>query len=354
MTAQHKKQLHAQQSVAELRSDPRCQARLGFTKEAVESYAAAYKDGATLPALEAFEVDGALLIVDGFHRLEAAKRAEVATLPVVVVGKGTMDDAIWEALGKNHNHGVRRSREDKRKAVQVALSNPAAAKMSNRKLAQYLDVSHTFVANERKMFDLCGNVARPEVEWARTLIAEFGIDRWRNRCEQDVADFEKNNPWTSSDPDNGVFSYAPHLQWMRMAFAFNRARFQIELAEGQPSFQFPLNVTLVACIIARACGFDPDERTWKQVGKGWSLDYDIPYDDASPRTVYRTQGGEPVVHNWGDDPKLDESRRLNQEIDLLEIRQGAPHRHIRLRSKCRDDGDWNYPDRNCKLDKAAS
>jgi hypothetical protein len=88
-------------------------------------------------------------VVDGFHRLEAAQRAEVATLPVEIIGKGSMVEAGWVALGKNHHHGVRRTREDKRKAVQMALANPAASKLSNRKLGKYLDVSHTFVANER-------------------------------------------------------------------------------------------------------------------------------------------------------------------------------------------------------------
>ena len=65
-----------EKAVADLRSHEDCQARLGLTEEAVKSYELAYKAGKSLPALEVFEVDGELIVVDGFHRLEAAKRAE--------------------------------------------------------------------------------------------------------------------------------------------------------------------------------------------------------------------------------------------------------------------------------------
>jgi len=89
-----------------------------------------------------------------------------------------MAEAEWAALGKNHNHAVRRTREDKRKAVQMALGNEAAAKLSNRKLAEYLEVSHTFVSNERKMWDLCGNVAIPEVRYARRTTTYTRAGHW--------------------------------------------------------------------------------------------------------------------------------------------------------------------------------
>jgi hypothetical protein len=61
---------------------------------------------------------------------------------------------------------------------QMALANTAAAKLSNRKLAEYLEVSHTFVANERKMWDLCGNVAIPEVRYARRTTTSTRAGHW--------------------------------------------------------------------------------------------------------------------------------------------------------------------------------
>jgi len=115
---------------------------------AISEYRAGYRAEENVPPLEVFEVEGELLIVDGFHRYEAAIRAGVATLPVNVVGEGTMGEAIREALRKNHRHGVRRTQADKRKAVEMALALNDG--MSNRAIKRLCGVSHTFVANVRK------------------------------------------------------------------------------------------------------------------------------------------------------------------------------------------------------------
>ena len=58
-----------------------------------------------------------------------------------------MAEAEWTALGKNHNHGVRRTQRGQAQGCpDGSRVIEAAAKMSNRKLAEYLEVSHTFVA----------------------------------------------------------------------------------------------------------------------------------------------------------------------------------------------------------------
>jgi hypothetical protein len=118
-------------------------------EQALEEYADAYRAGDTLPPLDVFEVEAELVIVDGFHRHEAARRAKVATLPVRTVGKGSMADAEWHALGSNQKHGLRRTREDKRRAVWLALD--LGDDRSNREIAKHIGVSHTFVANLRRV-----------------------------------------------------------------------------------------------------------------------------------------------------------------------------------------------------------
>jgi hypothetical protein len=134
--------------IADLVADDRCQARENMNWDAVGDYRAAYEAGESLPPLEVFGVKGKLIIVDGFHRCEAAIRAGVATLPVNMVGEGAMGDAIWEALRKNHHHGVQRTQADKRKAVRKALARDDSA--SDRAIAKHCGVSHTFVAIMRK------------------------------------------------------------------------------------------------------------------------------------------------------------------------------------------------------------
>lgn len=50
-----------------------------------------------LPAIRAFVVDGAHLVVDGWHRVKAHTRAERATIPVEL-REGTRRDALLAAV----------------------------------------------------------------------------------------------------------------------------------------------------------------------------------------------------------------------------------------------------------------
>jgi hypothetical protein len=133
--------------IDDLKADTRCQARERMDEQAIEDYAEVYRAGGTLPPLDVFEVEGELIVVDGFHRHEAARWARVATLPVRVVGKGSMADAKYCSLGSNQTHGLRRTRRDKRRAVRLALD--LDDDLSNREIAKHIGVSHTFVANCR-------------------------------------------------------------------------------------------------------------------------------------------------------------------------------------------------------------
>jgi len=139
--------------IADLIIDARCQARECMSGETVEEYADLYRAEETLPPLEVFDVNGALVVVDGFHRLDAAFRAAgslagVATLPVKVVGRGPMKDAVWHALGTNTRHGLKRTRADKRKAVRMALE--LGTDRSDREIGRQAGVSHTMVSKWRR------------------------------------------------------------------------------------------------------------------------------------------------------------------------------------------------------------
>jgi len=137
--------------VADLIADERCQARECMNEEALEEYTRRFSEGEAPPQpVEVFEVAGEPVIVDGFHRREAAIRAGVATLTVEVVGEGSIDEAIWVALTKNQQHGVRRKKGDATKAILMALDNPRSEGMSNRKLAKHVGCSHTLVASVRR------------------------------------------------------------------------------------------------------------------------------------------------------------------------------------------------------------
>ena len=171
--------------ISDLIADERCQARENMNWDAVRDYRAAYEAGEPLPPLEVFRVKGKLIIVDGFHRCEAAIRAGVATLPVKLAGEGTMGDAIWEALRKNHHHGVQRTQADKRKAVRKALAGDDS--LSNRAIAEHCGVSHTFVANMRKA----------KVEQLELTMPEPGTEEQRQKTDltEIVEDVEHAAEW---------------------------------------------------------------------------------------------------------------------------------------------------------------
>jgi ParB-like chromosome segregation protein Spo0J len=171
--------------IGDLIADERCQARETMNWDAVGDYRAAYEAGKSLPPLEVFGVKGKLIIVDGFHRYEAAIRAGVATLPVTIVGEGAMGDAVWEALSKNHRHGVRRTQADKRKAARKALARDDG--MSDRAIAKHCGVSHTFVANMRK-----GKVEQLELTMPEPDTKE---PRQTTDLRETVEDLERDTEW---------------------------------------------------------------------------------------------------------------------------------------------------------------
>jgi hypothetical protein len=92
-------------------------------------------------------VEGLLYVVDGFCRVQSAILAGVEKLECNVA-TGTWSHAIELACGANADHGLRRTNDDKHRAVEVAVEH--FPKYSDRKIAKIANVSHTFVALLRK------------------------------------------------------------------------------------------------------------------------------------------------------------------------------------------------------------
>jgi hypothetical protein len=95
-----------------------------------------------------FKIDGDLYLIDGFHRFAAMQKCE-KTHVMATVHTGTRLDALKHALGANARHGLKRSNEDKRRAVRVALEQPEFANLSNRQIGELCSVSDHFVGDVR-------------------------------------------------------------------------------------------------------------------------------------------------------------------------------------------------------------
>jgi transposase-like protein len=117
------------------------QPRSGLDEETIEEYAAEMKDG-TFPPVEVVAVDDKMFVVDGFHRVEAARDAKIKEIKAIV-RKGSKHLAQWMAACSNRKHGLRRTNADKRRAVKMAIQAAPAASL--REIADHCGVSHEMV-----------------------------------------------------------------------------------------------------------------------------------------------------------------------------------------------------------------
>jgi hypothetical protein len=113
----------------------------------VEDYAQAMKEGQIFPPH-----GETYWLWDGFHRCKAAEQIGLPEINIRVT-KGDFEYAEWLALGANKTHGFRRSNEDKRRAVELALRHPRAKILSSNQLAGHCGVSQPFVDKMRATYN---------------------------------------------------------------------------------------------------------------------------------------------------------------------------------------------------------
>lgn len=101
----------------ELTVSPKYQMREQMDHSVIDDYA---ENLDKLPPVRVFDVDGELVLVDGFHRYFAHERAEAEDVPAKVI-KGTEEDAMKYAMVANFAHlqgGSKPSKDDQKKAIQ--------------------------------------------------------------------------------------------------------------------------------------------------------------------------------------------------------------------------------------------
>lgn len=135
--------------ISSITIDPNLQTRFSLNASAVADYQAAIEAAQSMPGVTIFYDGKRSYLADGFHRLQAYKQAGRDHIPANI-HQGSRRDAFLYALSANATHGLRRSPEDKRRAVQMALDDLELNELSDRELAKVCGVSHTFVANVRR------------------------------------------------------------------------------------------------------------------------------------------------------------------------------------------------------------
>ena len=147
---EHQRPVERRAHISNVHLEPRCQCREQIDKEYVATLIEAFQAEREIPRIEVWEVDGEpearLVVVDGYHRLQALTTLKREWLHVAVVGNGSLDEASWYAIGRNHEHGLRRTLEDRKKAIRYAFENPLARDYANTTIARQTGCNDKLVA----------------------------------------------------------------------------------------------------------------------------------------------------------------------------------------------------------------
>ena len=122
------------------------QVRSTIDDEVVNDYAEALANGARFPPIIVVRGDKGDIPADGFHRAAAYRKAGRSEIEADV-HHGTVEDAIWLALGANRAHGQRLSTGDKRRAIEMAYR--AWPDLSQVRIAAHVGCSQQYVSEVR-------------------------------------------------------------------------------------------------------------------------------------------------------------------------------------------------------------
>jgi len=152
----------AELNVDDVRLEDAIQCRAdGLNETAVQEYAELVRNGTSLPRIVMIDDGTCARLVDGFHRLEAARRAGHQTLEARIYDGDALHALVY-ATGANAQHGLRRSIADKQMAVRRLLEHPSFTSVSSRHIANSAGVSHTMVDSMRAELQESGTIPRTE------------------------------------------------------------------------------------------------------------------------------------------------------------------------------------------------
>jgi ParB-like chromosome segregation protein Spo0J len=126
------------------------QARAALDPDAIAEYRRLLEEGQieTVPFADIFFDGSSYHIGDGWHRFEAFTEAGLESMPCRI-RKGSERDARIFACAANQKHGVRRTKADRRRSVELLLADEEWSGKSSRAIAEYCGVSHTTVEKIR-------------------------------------------------------------------------------------------------------------------------------------------------------------------------------------------------------------
>ena len=135
--------------ITQIRRDGGTQSRAAIHEATVADYAEAMADPNTVfPPVIVYHDGKDYWLADGFHRLAAWERIGRTDIPAEI-RQGDRRRAILHSLAANSAHGLRRTNDDKRRAVLTLLEDAEWSQWSNREIARRCAVGDHLVAELR-------------------------------------------------------------------------------------------------------------------------------------------------------------------------------------------------------------
>ena len=144
--------------LSQLTIDEKYQSRVKTDPDTIEEYAELMRDGADFKAVDIFDTGSERILVHGFHRAPAFQQSK-GIVPCIV-HTGTVDDALWFALGANHDNPKQMTSEDKKSAATKALIN--FTEQSDAVIAKQIGCCKQFVNKLRNELTTSSQLITPE------------------------------------------------------------------------------------------------------------------------------------------------------------------------------------------------
>jgi protein gp37/ParB-like chromosome segregation protein Spo0J len=164
-----------------LAMDARLQPRANMDTALIQEYADAMGRGDVFPPVHVVTDGTSSWLVDGWHRVLAAKSLGLAELPATVQ-PGAFEDAEDYTLTVNRSHGLRRTHADVQAAIRRALLMPRWVERSDAWIGRHIGCNDKTVSGSRERME-----ATSEIPKLDELLGEDGKRRPRTRAATSAA-----------------------------------------------------------------------------------------------------------------------------------------------------------------------
>lgn len=130
--------------ISEIQTRPDIQIRTEMNEEAIVLYTELYRDGVKMQPISVWhDYEGNLILVDGHHRLEAARRAGLTEIEAYDEGTGTMAAFVEQSIQCNAKNGLALTKQDRKRAAEKLYTyNP---QLTIRAIAEKVGLSKSTV-----------------------------------------------------------------------------------------------------------------------------------------------------------------------------------------------------------------